>query len=561
MRSTSEIRALLHRLEGAAADDLEDEELEFKPWEDNPRDLTHHLREAVVCLANQRGGVIVVGVRDRVRTRRQAIQGIGTYDASVLRRAVYDGTDPHVLVEVEPLVEPEGTLLLVRVPKGMPPHTTSEGMAKIRIGKECKPLTGRLLARLLATGAQQDFTAEIADGATLGDLDPPALKALRELVKREAQARSLSALPDRELLEALGLVRDDGVTRAGLLLLGRATKLHRHLPQHEITFLRLRSATRYDQRVDLREPLITSLGELERLVAAHNRIRTVQEDGFGQLEFPDLSWEVAREAVLNAVAHRDYFPRQAVVIRMHRDRLEIDSPGGFVGGVTAENVLRHPPVHRNPLLAEALHKIGLVNRVGMGVDRIYEGLLRLGKDVPRYSADEAHVRLSMSLESNPAFALFLAEQEKRGHHLSLDQLLALHALVRRPTLDRRTAASWLQLGEDDAARLLAELRQVGYLVAHGRGGTASYHLRRDLAERLRGRAAVDSEVKLDEEAVALRIVALLHERGSLTNAEIRRFSGFNRSQVYRLVKELEVKGRARIVGHGRGARVIAVPEE
>lgn len=555
MRTSDEIHALLRKLDGSAADELEAEDLEFKSWRDSPRDLTRLLREVAVCFANQRGGTLVLGVRDGVKTRKRAIHGVGRYDAAVLRRAVYDGTDPHILVELDELVEPEGKLLLIRVPRGMPPHTTSEGLAKIRIGKECKPLTGRLLAQLLATGSQLDLTAELVPRVTTRDLEPTAVQTLRQLVKREAQSRTLADLPDRAMLEALGLVGDDGVTRAGLLLLGHKNSLGRHIPQHEVSFLRFRTASNYDQRIDLKDSLLACLLELERLVSSHNRIRTVQEEGFGQLEFPDLSWEVAREAVLNAVTHRDYFVRQAVVIRLHRDRLEIDSPGGFVNGITAENILRHPPAHRNPLLAEALHKIGLVNRVGMGVDRIYEGLLRLGKDVPRYSADEAHVRLTISLESNTQFALFVAEQARLGHELTLDQLLLLKALVSRSSLDRWSAAPRLQTVEDEAALVLAQLRRLGYIVVQGRGRGSSYHLRRDLAERFRGRAAVDAEVALDEEGVVLRIEALLRERGALTNAEIRRFSGFSRTQVYRLVKGLEAKGKARIVGHGRGARV------
>jgi len=80
----AEIPERLEKLDGARADALESEDLELEAWEDNLRDLTRHLRETVVCLANQRGGTLVLGVRDRVRTRSQAIQGVGSYDARSL---------------------------------------------------------------------------------------------------------------------------------------------------------------------------------------------------------------------------------------------------------------------------------------------------------------------------------------------------------------------------------------------------------------------------------------------------------------------------------------------
>jgi ATP-dependent DNA helicase RecG len=351
------------------------------------------------------------------------------------------------------------------------------------------------------------------------------------------------------------------VTLAGLLLVGKAAAIAQIAPQHEVTFLRHQSATRYDQRRDLRGPLLSVLREMEQLVSVNNRAKTVQEEGFGQLEFPDLSWEVAREAVLNAITHRDYFLRQSIQVALYRDRLEITNPGGFIGGVTPKNVLRHPPVHRNELLARAFQAVGLVNRVGLGVDRIFDGLLRLGKDIPRYTADEAHVKLAIPLKTHDEFALFVASEERQNHHLDLEALLLMRALVRTSSLDRWSAADMLQLSEEEAATKLIHLRELGYLVVRGRGRGASYDLRRDLAERLRGRSAVYADIRLDEEGVRLRILALLRERGRLSNAEIRRFSGFSRVQVYRLLRHLAEEGEIRFVGKGRGAHIVPATQK
>jgi len=84
------------------------------------------------------------------------------------------------------------------------------------------------------------------------------------------------------------------------------------------------------------------------------------------------------------------------------------------GGIAPRNVLRHPPVHRGGLSARIFQTIRLVNRGGLGVDRIYEVLLRLGKDVPRCSAGEAHVHLVIPLETDERFALFVAREEREG---------------------------------------------------------------------------------------------------------------------------------------------------
>jgi ATP-dependent DNA helicase RecG len=306
-------------------------------------------------------------------------------------------------------------------------------------------------------------------------------------------------------------------------------------------------------RQDLRGPLLAALEELERSFAAHLKITTVEAGGFAELEVPDLTWWAAREAVLNALVHREYFLRQSVQIEVHPDVVVVSSPGGFVGGVTPQNVLRHPPVRRNPLLADVLQTIGLVNRAGLGVDRIYEELLRLGKAPPRYEADEAHVRLTLPTRTHVPFARFVAGEATAGRRLDLDDLLLLRAITDRGSLDRWSAAETLQGPEDEAAEKLVSLRERDYLKPEGRGRGTAYRLVRRLSDRLRGPAETNRDMPLDEESVALRLQAVLAERGRLTNAEVRRISGYSRAEVLRLVRSLQDEGLLDLTGRGRGA--------
>lgn len=126
-------------------------------------------------------------------------------------------------------------------------------------------------------------------------------------------------------------------------------------------------------------------------------------------------------------------------------------------------------------------------------------------------------------------------------------------------IDRWSAARALQLPEDEAGERLVSLRERGYLQPRGRGRGTAYRLVRTHSDELRGAAATDDDLPLDTEAVRLRVLAVLRERGELWNAEIRRLSGFSRAEVVRLMRELRREGAIVLDGVGRAARYRLTP--
>jgi ATP-dependent DNA helicase RecG len=550
-----ELQELLDRLDHETVDTLEGEALEIKRRPRNREELKEWLVKGTVCLANQRGGCVLVGIKDRTRGRSKAITGIGGLSYRGLERDVYDSTDPHILIEIEELQAPEGTVLAAHVPKGIPPHTTSSGEAWIRIEDNCVPLTGSAIARMISSAGGLDLSAAPVDGATLDHLSSEALRRGRKYLRRRPGLANLADENDETLLSALRLLSAGELTQAAILLFGKPEAIARFLPQHEITILRYAGSTRYDRRIDLRGPLLVELGHIEDELAAASATRMVQPRGFAQLELPTIDWEVAREAILNAIAHRDYFLRQGVIVALRRNRVEVTSPGGFLDGITPANVLRHHPLHRNELLATALQQLNFVDRVGAGVDRIYERLLRAGSRPPTYEADESSVSLLLPLGGSDEFAAWVVEHEAKGRELDLDRLILLRRLVEIGSLDRWSAAECLQSDENMAGEQLAAMRGDGLLIARGRGRATTYELPRPLSERLRGRAVTDADHPLEREGIRMKILELLKERGRLTNAEIRDFSGYTRQQVLTIERELVAEGMIEMRGHGRGAHI------
>ena len=215
-------------------------------------------------------------------------------------------------------------------------------------------------------------------------------------------------------------------------------------------------------------------------------------------------------------------------------------------------------MRRNPLLADVFQKVGLVNRSGLGVDRIYDEILRLGKALPRYDADESHVSLTISTSSHKGFARFVSQEQREQRPLDLNDLIVLRTLTQRGHLDRWTAAACLQLTGEMSSDILASLRNRGYLTPQGRGRGTSYRLSPRYLEALRPTEGND-DLLLDDEAVRLRLRAILRERGRLTNADVRRISGYSRTETVRLMRRLSTEKAAILKGRGRAAHYVPGP--
>ncbi len=167
MRTVRQIEELLAELDHCIAQDLEDQDLDFKQWNDRSIDDSVNLIvKMAVCMANGGGGTVVMGVAENALGRLNAIRGVpAEIDINRLKKAVYDKTDPKITPVFEELRVSEGTgrLLVMQIYPGMPPYTDTAGRGTIRIGKDCQPLTGTLRRRIAVETGETDFTAEPLD--------------------------------------------------------------------------------------------------------------------------------------------------------------------------------------------------------------------------------------------------------------------------------------------------------------------------------------------------------------------------------------------------------------
>lgn len=522
---------------------------------------------AVVCLANTEGGEIYLGVEDD-----GTITGLhpGHQNVSKLAPMIAARTNPPVSVRVSALRESEYLVARIEVPKSPRPVATSEGLLQRRRlmadgTPECVPYyPHEFLGRQSDLGIL-DYSSLPVAGTTPDDFDSLERDRLRQMVERYGGDRSLLALSDDELDGALGLVRrEDGKrvpTVAGILILGRESAIRESIPAHEVAFQVL-EGTQVRVNEFYRWPLLKIFERVREQFEARLEEDEVQV-GLFRVPIPTFDRRAFREAFVNALVHRDYTRLGAVHIRRESDALVISNPGGFVEGVTLQNLLTVEPRPRNPSLADAIKRIGLSERTGRGVDLIYEGLLRYGRPVPDYSRSDRTsvvVRLS-SAQADIGFLQMILEEEKRtGITLPLDSLIILARLKQERRLDISEAAAAIQKDESTARSVLERLVESGLVDAHGVKRGRTYTLSANVYRKLGQSADYVRQIGFDQIQQEQMIFQYASKHGRITRREVVELCRVTADQAKRLLRRMVDEGKLRKHGTRKGAFYSAVSE-
>jgi ATP-dependent DNA helicase RecG len=520
-------------------DRKEDEHLEFK--EAKIHFDFEKLVKYCAALANEGGGKIILGVTDK-RPRRvvatQAFDALERTKAGLVDRL-------HLRVDADAIDHPDGRVLVFDIPSrpvGFP--IQYNGAYWMRGGEDLVAMTQDMLKRIFAE-TQPDFSAEVCSAATLADLDPRAIEKFRSKWIEKSKRMEIRELPTDRLLEDAELTVDGAVTFAALILLGTRRALGRHLAQAEVVFEYRSddSSIEYQQRAEHREGFLCLDEELWNTINLRNDLYSLQ-DGLFRREIPTFNESAVREAILNAVSHRDYRLSGSVFVRQYPRWIRIDSPGGFPAGVSAENILeRQSP--RNRRLADALARCGLVERSGQGADRMFSAAVSEGKLPPDFGRGDDYL-VSVVLHGQVQDEGFLRFLERLAAEtqrpLSLDDLMILDAVHReRPIPERakQRVASLIRLGalERQSPKKLTLSRRF-YSFAGKRG---EYTRRRGL-DRETNKALLRQHI--EENAREGSPLADLNQV----------LPGMNASQVQNLLREMKQAGVAHPVGRTRAAR-------
>jgi ATP-dependent DNA helicase RecG len=514
---------------------------------------------AVVCLANTDGGDLYLGVEDdgRVTGLHPRHQNVSTLAALIANR-----TSPPLSVRVTAFDEGGVRIARIEVPKSHRLVANTQGTLQRRRLKidgkpECVPLLpGEFLTRQADLGAVDHSSLPVTE-ADADALDPLERQRLRAMIDRYKGDQQLIGLDDEQLDGALQLtVRHESrvyPTVAGLLLIGRETALRRHLPTHEVAFQVLDGA---DVKLNefYRYPLLRTFERVEELFSARNEENEVQV-GLFRVAVPTVDREAFREAIVNALVHRDYARMGAVLVQWNRDDLVISNPGGFVEGITLENLLVVPPRPRNPVLADAFKRIGLAERTGRGVDKIYGGMLRYGRPVPDYRQSDATavvVRLSHPSADIPFLQLIVEEERRSGTPLAVDSLLVLSELRENRRASIVDLASAMQRDEAAARRTVERLVEAGLVEPHGQTRGRTYTLSASAYRALGAKSAYVRQVGF-EALQQEQMVTLARKHGSVRRSDVIDLCRIAPKQATRLLAKLVRDGHLEMSGTRKAA--------
>ena len=382
----------------------------------------------VVALANEGGGKLIFGVKENKYGTHYIVGSTAWKDKEgKLKEDIY--RDKKIRVQTEVIHEFEKRVLIIHIPSRPIGKTLKlDDVPLMRVGEELLPMSDEQLFKILQE-QEPDFSAKICVGASINDLNSDAIKIMKFAYAEKQNNDNFITLSDSQALSDLELIQGAKITYAAIILLGKPEAINAYLPQSAV-FVEYRNSINqivFDNRQQFKEAYFTAVDKIWDLIDLRNGKVPVQQGAY-IFDIPYFNKEVIREALNNAIAHRDYRRNSEVVIKQFSHDLYITNPGGFPLGVTLENLISVNSTPRNRLLADILAKTGVVERSGQGVDKIFFQSISEAKPIPDYFySDNYQVELRLSgIVEDKAFALFI---KKIQLSRSNDKKLSLYEVM------------------------------------------------------------------------------------------------------------------------------------
>lgn len=279
------------------------------------------------------------------------------------------------------------------------------------------------------------------------------------------------------------------------------------------------------------------------------------EEGLLRISAPEFSKRAFREALVNAFCHRDYTILGSVRVAIDDDGLTISNPGGFIEGVSIENLLTVEPHGRNKALADALKRIGLAEKTGRGIDRIFEGSILFGKPWPDYS-ETTNNRVKLFIQrAKPDFQfakMIREEQDRQGRLLPINSLLILSCINFERRINLKRIIELTHITESRARSSIESLVESGLVEALGSSTNRNYILSAKVYKAAHNSIGYVRQTDIDEYRYEELILKLTKARDNgISRKDVTELLNISKDQAYRILKKMVKNEKLVVVGSGR----------
>lgn len=520
------------------------------------------LVDEIVGMTNTEGGTLYLGIEDDGR-----VSGIVKHhqDPIGLAALIANRTRPSLSVRTEILYSDDLPVMAISIPKSYSVIATVSGKIlkrrlKVDGSPEVIPMYPYEIYTRLSDLRKLDFSAQPIQDGTAEDLDPNQLFRLRETIQNQNGDQQLLALSDEELEQALRLTVRVGEavypTLTGLLLVGKESSLKRLVPTAGAVFQVMQGT-----RVVMNESFTKPIVELVELFSSYMKAWNPEKEfdyGLFRIPIPEFSRPAFREGLINAFAHRDYSMMGSVRIQVSDEGLTISNPGGFIEGITLENLLTAEPCGRNPLLSDALKRIGLAERTGRGIDRIFEGSITFGRPWPDYSestAKQVTLFIPRAKADTEFIQMVMDEQKSIGHPLAINTLLILSVLYSERKASEHDLAERIHISLTRLKPLIETLIERGVVEEIGRTSQRMLMLGQKVYRKTGKSKEYTRQRGIDQVRFPEMILKLAEsQNGAVTKTDVAELLHVSKPKAYEFLQQLCEERQLVLTGRGRYAK-------
>jgi ATP-dependent DNA helicase RecG len=480
-----------------------------------------------VAIGNEGGGYLVIGVANNGHP-----VGTGAVLGGDTAHRVYQKTGQKLYIQ-ECRLKGE-RVLVIHIPSRTPGELLKYANAPLmRVGDSLEAMSDVEMKKVLLEN-DADWSADLCDSA-LDTFDPLAVSFLRATLGVKESAALEQVLSD------INLLRQGKLTHAAMLLLGTEEYLREYMGDTEICFEYRNNADdiQHVERIDYRKPFVIAASEIWEKIKSRQQVHHIHQ-GLFRIEIPAFNEVVIREALFNAVCHRDYRRLGSIFIRQSPQYVEITNPGGFLNGITPETIVDAQPVTRNRLLTETFQRVFKgVERSGQGANKIFQITIEEGKGAPVYGRSDAYsvVLRVPGLVQDEAFIAYLRAASMARQYMFTTHDILLLEKIRGGDVHGVTRSS------------VGHLVQMGVIELHGRTRGAQYVLSSIYYASVGKLGVRTRRIGLSRDARKELILQHIRTNGTGAMSEfVQVFPDLKRKDITNMLAEMKTDGKIQKIG-------------